>query len=187
MRRFESFFVNKVYCEPLILCVLCLFVATNVRADDGYRLWLRYDQLPPQVVNSYRARIKSITVEGESATFDAIRHELTQGCAGLLGTPIAVAKTGDASVVVRKLQDDAELKKLGPEGFRIRMIREGNRDVIAIASTTDIGALYGAFHFLRLLHTAQPIDRLQIDQKPALKLRLLNHLVGTRQQCRRDG
>jgi alpha-glucuronidase len=63
------------------------------------------------------------------------------------------------------------LKKLGPEGFRIRTIR----DVIVIASSTDIGALYGAFHFLRLLQTEQPIDRLQIDQKPALKLRLLNH------------
>lgn len=155
MRRFVSFFVNKVYCEPLVWCVLCLFVATNVKADDGYRLWLRYDQLPVQ-------RIKSIVVEGESATFDSIRRELNQ---------VPVSDTGDVSVVV-KLGRDAELKRLGPEGFRIRTI---NRDVIAIASTTDIGALYGAFHFLRLLQTGQPIDHLQIDQRPALKLRLLNH------------
>ena len=180
MRRFESFFVNKVSIKPLVLCLLCLFVATNVKAEDGYRLWLRYDQLPSPLVNVYRERIKSIAVQGDSKTFDAIRSELSQGCAGLLGTPVPVGDGDRASVVVglpqtstliRKLQWEAELEKLGPEGFRIR----ANRDVIVIASTTDIGALYGAFHFLRLLQTGQPLDRLQLDQKPALKLRLLNH------------
>ena len=141
-----------------------------VKAEDGYRLWLRYDPLPSPLANQYRDRIKSIAVHGESATFDSIRRELSEGCAGLLGTPVPVTDTGDASVVV-KLGRDQELKKLGPEGFRIR----ANRDVILIASTTDIGALYGAFHFLRLLQTGQPLDRLQLDQRPALKLRLLNH------------
>ena len=158
MRRFESFFVSKVYFKFFVLCILCLFVAKNVKADDGYRLWLRYDQLSAQ-------RIKSIVVEGKSATFDSIRHELSQ---------VPVRDSGDASVVV-KIGSDAELKKLGPEGYRIRTIRDGNRDVIRITSTTDIGALYGTFHFLRLLQTGQPIDRLQLDQKPAFKLRLLNH------------
>ena len=180
MQRFESFFVNKVCCKPIVLCFLCLFVATNAKADDGYRLWLRYDVLPSQLAEKYRVHVKSIAVQGESATFDSIRRELSQGCAGLLGTPVTVGDNGNASVVIglpqtstliRKLQWDAELKKLGPEGFRIRTIR----DVVVIASTTDLGALYGAFHFLRLLQTGQPIDRLQIDQKPALNLRLLNH------------
>ena len=132
----------------------------------------------------YRQRIKSIAVQGKSATFDVIRRELSLGCAGLLGTPVVVGDRDDASVVVglpqtstliRKLQWEAELKRLGPEGFRIRTIRDANRQVIVIASTTDIGALYGTFHFLRLLQTEQPIDRLQIDQTPRLKLRLLNH------------
>ena len=175
MRRFESFYVNRVYCKPLVFCFLCFFVATNVKADDGYRLWLRYERLPSQLAEKYRARITSIAVHGESPTFDLIRDELSQGCAGLLGTPIPVRNAGNASVVVRKLQWDAELKKLGPEGYRIRTIRDANRDVIAIASTTDIGALYGAFHFLRLLQAGQPLDRLQLDQKPVFKLRLLNH------------
>jgi alpha-glucuronidase len=149
-----------------------------VKADDGYRLWLRYDELPSS--NTYRARIKSISVHGKSATFDLIRSELSHGCSGLLGKSIKVEDRDDASVVVgipqtsaliRKLQWESELKSLGPEGFRIRTIR----DVVVIASTTDIGALYGAFHFLRLLQTEQPIDRLQVDQSPRLKLRLLNH------------
>ncbi|HYV11029.1 MAG TPA: alpha-glucuronidase family glycosyl hydrolase, partial [Pyrinomonadaceae bacterium] len=136
----------------------------NVKADDGSRLWLRYDRLPTQV---------SVSVQGQSATFDVIRREL-------LGAGMVVRDSNGASVVIglpqtsafiRKLGWEPELQKLGPEGFRIRTIR----NVVVIASTTDIGTLYGTFHFLRLLQTEQPIDRLQIDQRPRLKLRLLNH------------
>lgn len=132
----------------------------------------------------YHRRIKTIAVQGKSATFDAIASEISRGCNGLLGTAVVVGDLEDADVVVGlpqtstsigKLRWDAELKRLGPEGYRIRTIRDANRDVIVIASTTDIGALYGTFHFLRLLQTEQPLDRLQIDQRPALKLRLLNH------------
>jgi len=153
----------------LILCFLCLFVA-NVKADDGSRLWLRYDQLTSRHIGR---RVGSIAVQGQSATFDVIRREL-------LGAGIVVVNSDGASVVIglpqtstfiRKLGWEPELQKLGPEGFRIRTIR----NVVVIASTTDIGTLYGTFHFLRLLQTAQPVDRLQIDQRPALKLRLLNH------------
>src|SRR5215217_614474 len=118
-------------------------------------------------------RVGSFAVQGQSATFDVIRREL-------LGAGIVVKNSDDASAIVglpqtstfiRKLGWGPELQKLGPEGFRIRTIR----NVVVIASTTDIGTLYGTFHFLRLLQTEQPIDRLQIDQRPALKLRLLNH------------
>ena len=174
---------QKANIHWFVLCLLCLFV-TSVKADDGYRLWLRYQQLPSRSLDQYRPRIKSIAVHGESATLNVIRAELGEGCLGLLGVPIEIGDRDDASIVVglpqtstliRKLRWDLELKNLGPEGFRIRTIRAGNRDVIVIASSTDIGALYGAFHFLRLLQNEQPIDHLQIDQSPRLKLRLLNH------------
>ena len=178
-KSFANEFVGFV-----LLCGLLVGCAQSARADDGYRLWLRYDQLPSRSVNAYRQRITSISVQGKSATFDVIRRELSAGCSGLLGTPVAVGDRDDASVIVgmpdtsaliRKLRWETDLKNLGPEGFRIRTIRNGSQSLIVIASTSDTGALYGAFHFLRLLQTGQPIDRLQIDQKPRLKLRLLNH------------
>jgi alpha-glucuronidase len=170
---------SKVFVLFVLFCG-----CTSVAADDGYRLWLRYDQLPSQSLNVYRQQIRSIAVQGTSPTFDAIRRELSLGCSGLLGTPVAVGDRDDASVVVGlpqtssligKLRWETELKKLGPEGYRIRTIRDGNRAAIVIASTSDTGALYGAFHFLRLLQTEQPLDRLQVDQTPRLKLRILNH------------
>src|SRR5215216_4169972 len=172
--RFD-YFLGKA--AVMLLCALLWM--PSVKADDGYRLWLRYDQLPS--VDAYRERIKSISVQGKTETSDVIRRELSAACAGLLGTPVVVGDRADASVIVgvpesspmiRKLRWETELKNLGPEGFRIRTVRD---HVIVIASSTDTGALYGAFHFLRLLQTGQPIDRLQIDQKPRLKLRILNH------------
>lgn len=168
---------KKIFCW----FVLCLFVAPfEAKAETGQRLWLRYEPLPARSAGMYRQRIKSIAVDGNSDTFKILRTELNVGCEALFGTSSIVSHRDDASVVVglpqtstliRKLGWEPELKRLGPEGFRIRTI--GN--VIVIASTTDVGALYGAFHFLRLLQTEQPIDRLQIDQSPRLKLRLLNH------------
>jgi alpha-glucuronidase len=175
---------TKVLARAVVLLVLLCGFTGRVVADDGYRLWLRYEQLPSSSVNVYRDRIKSIAVQGQSPAFDAIRRELSLGCAGLLGTPVVVGDRGDASVIVglpqtssviRKLNWDAELKGFGPEGYRIRNVRDANRSFIVIASSTDIGALYGTFHFLRLLQTGQPLDRLQLDQSPRFKLRIINH------------
>jgi alpha-glucuronidase len=182
MQRSESFFGRTASSFALFVCVL--FFVQTVRADDGYRLWLRYEPLPERSLNVYRQQLKSIFVQGNSPTFEVIRNELRVGCTGLLEAPIVIGNSDDPSVVIglpetssliRSQHWEAELKRLGPEGYRIRTIRDANRDVVVIASSTDVGALYGTFHFLRLLQTEQPLDRLQIDQRPALKLRLLNH------------
>lgn len=169
----------------LLLCACLIVFAASAKADDGYRLWLRYDQLPPTSLNMYRQLITSISIEGKSKTFDVIRDELTLGCSKLLGTPIKLVQNpSDASVVVgtpetspliRNLQWESELRNLGREGFRIRQLRDGNRAIFVIASINDIGSLYGTFHFLRLIQSQQSIDRLSVDQKPRLQLRLLNH------------
>jgi len=142
--------------------VLFVLFCGYVKADDGYRLWLRYDQIES----------KTIAVEGQSATFAAIRDELERAGTRVVNDKAAVVVgTPGTSSLIRKLNWEADLKRLGPEGFLIRTV---NR-IVVIASATDVGALYGTFHFLRLLQTEQPIDRLLIDQKPALQLRLLNH------------
>jgi alpha-glucuronidase len=182
MQRSVNFFGRTAFNVTLFVCVLLL--VRTVRADDGYRLWLRYEPLPAATLNVYRQQLKSISVQGKSTTFEVIRNELRLGSAGLLGAAIEVGDGDDASVVVglpetstliRKQRWDGELKRLGPDGYRIRTVRVWNRRVIMIAAATDVGALYGTFHFLRLLQTEQPLDRLRIDQQPALKLRLLNH------------
>ncbi len=182
MQRSESFCGRTAFNVTLFVCVL-LFVQ-SVRADDGYRLWLRYEPLPAASLNVYGQQLKSISVQGKSPTFEAIRNELRLGCQGLLGGPIGIGDSDDASVVVglpetstliRKQHWEAELKQLGPEGYRLRTVRVGNRNTVVITGTTAVGALYGTFHFLRLLQTEQPLDRLRLDESPRLKIRVLNH------------
>ena len=51
---------------------------------------------------------------------------------------------------------------------------EGKK-AIAIAARTDVGVLYGVFHYLRLIQTNQSLDKLYIQENPKLKYRVLNH------------
>jgi alpha-glucuronidase len=163
-----------------------LFAAAAAKADDGYRLWLRYDPLPASAVKNYRPRVTSVVVQGQSPTFDAVRTELVSGCTGLLGGSVPLAEkverdgalvvgTPQSSPLINGLGWQRQLAALGPEGFRIRSVRLGTRSVTVIASQGEVGALYGAFHFLRLLQTLQPLGSLDISQKPRLNIRVLNH------------
>src|SRR5262245_25737758 len=59
-------------------------------AEDGYRLWLRYDRITDEALRaSYADALATIVLSTptgtESATIAAARAELETGCAGLLG------------------------------------------------------------------------------------------------------
>ena len=54
------------------------------------------------------------------------------------------------------------------------VVIDGHRATV-IAAREDIGVLYGAFHFLRLVQTGQPLAKLDLRESPHLKLRVLNH------------
>lgn len=165
---------------------LQLLVGVIAKAEDGYRLWLRYDSLPARSIPTYRPRVTSVVVTGNSATLDAIRSELANGCSGLLGSPVPIASevrqhgavivgTPKSSPLIAGLRWNTQLALLGPEGFRIRSLTVGGHWVTVIASDGEIGALYGAFHFLRLIQTLQPINHLDVNEKPRVLLRMLNH------------
>lgn len=157
----------------------------QMAGEDGYRLWLRYAPLG-DAGGRYRRTLRQVIVEGNSGTARVIRSELTKAIAAMLGSSIPAVQQGladDAVVVgtpansaaIRGLGWQADLAKAGPEGFVIRAARVANHPVIAIASEGEIGALYGAFHFLRMIQTGQPIDRLNVADGPRVQLRMLNH------------
>lgn len=183
MLRLKAWRVSVLVC---LACACVLFGAAGARGEDGYRLWLRYNPLPAESLKEYRARVRSVVVQGESATLAAARAELAEGLEGLLGVavPFTEKVAGDGALVVgtpkgsefvKRLGWERVLASLGPEGFRIRTVRVGGRTVTVIASSGDAGALYGAFHFLRLMQTGQPVFNLNVSQRPRLRLRVLNH------------
>src|SRR5690606_27286168 len=61
------------------------------------------------------------------------------------------------------------------EGYLIRSMPIDGNAATVVAANTDAGALYGAFHLLRLLQTRQPVDALDLRESPKVKLRVLNH------------
>ncbi len=177
---------QKVIVFAFWFLIFTHITGVTIRAEDGYRLWLRYEPLPQETINTYRSHVTSIVVQGRSSSLDAIRTELVSGLSGLLASSVPLTEKieGNGAVIVGTPASSSliaglgwtrQLTNLGPDGFRIASIRLGRRTVTVIASEGETGALYGAFHFLRLLQTRQPISKLNLIQKPRLKLRLLNH------------
>ena len=177
------------HCMRLLLaalCTVCALIGTSdVLADDGYRLWLRYDPLSPEAAAGYRSYATSVVVPGQSATLEAVRNELVAGLSGLLGRPVSaadqprggsvIAGTQRSSPFIAELSWGRELDAIGPEGFLIRTVPLDAGSATVIASSSETGALYGAFRFLRLVQTLEPTDRLDVRERPSVRLRVLNH------------
>jgi alpha-glucuronidase len=153
-------------------------------AEDGYDLWLRYVPVQGEGLARYRAAAQDLIPGGSSATIRAAQSELSRGLAGLLGTPPRAADavtrpgaiifgTPRSSPVIAGLRLD--LEGLGPEGYRIRSVSISGQPATVIAANEDVGALYGTFHFLRLVQMHQPVDRLDVVSAPRLRHRILNH------------
>lgn len=153
--------------------------------EDGYKLWLRYAPLG-DIAGRYRPIFRQIRVDGASATCGVIRDELRSAAATMLGGAVrgdektlhpgtVIVGTPQNSALVRELSWAAELRTAGDEGFIIRSAHVASQPVTVIASNTEIGALYGAFYFLRLVQTGKGLDRLDLTEQPALRLRLMNH------------
>ena len=81
----------------LALCLVALCVSA-ARAEDGYRLWLRYDQIPDgSLRQAYATAITEIVVPAApdrpawaGATINAARDELVTGLRGLFGSDVPV-------------------------------------------------------------------------------------------------
>ena len=168
-----------------LIIVLCF--AGFLRSEDGYELWLRYNKITePKLLSNYREQITQIVIQQSNPILQAAGEELQKGLSGLLGKeiPLLSKVSQDGAVVIStseqssdegRLVNVSELLSLGTDGFIIRSLTFNNRNITVIAANHQKGALYGAFHFLRLIQTQQPIDKLSIQQKPRIQKRLLNH------------
>jgi alpha-glucuronidase len=168
-----------------LIFVFGCFCSPALRAEDGYRLWLRYERIDNKnLLQEYNKRISSIQVNGNSETFTAAREELITGLENMLGKKIPVQQAISGGCVVAGTSENAYLKsiigkndwnKLGKEGFIVRTSSSSKGNIILIAGNTDVATLYGIFHFLRLLQTQQDIRQLNILSVPRIEYRLLNH------------
>ena len=152
--------------------------------EDGYELWLRYPPITDaNRLDAYRAALTQLVFPAPSPTLFAAKTELTQGLAAMLGEPIpeSEAVTQPGALIVGTPQSNAlippvpDLNLLGGEGFTIRQQPINGHASTIITANTDIGVLYGVFHYLRHLQTRQPLTDLPVVSVPKIKYRMLNH------------
>ncbi len=169
------------------LLLLLVISATTVKAENGYELWLRYNRISNNSLRlNYIRQLSSVTLIGHSPTLQAAKYELIKGLKGLTGSKIPFFKKQDNGSPglfiatagnlgsLKKNIPPSQLQQCGNEGYLLTTTKTGSKRII-ITAQSDIGILYGVFHFLRLLQTEQSLDNLHILSVPGLKLRLLNH------------
>ena len=155
-------------------------------AEDGYRLWLRYDKIDnAPLLAKYQQQITGIQFNSKSDALRVAREELINGLQGLLAKKFShqnainngtvIVGTPESSLEIKKLIPAKDIKNLGDEGFIIRTTFINTKKIILIAAKNEAGVLYGVFHFLRLIQTQQSIESISIASIPKIKLRMLNH------------
>ncbi|MEX0770701.1 MAG: hypothetical protein WD035_08210 [Balneolaceae bacterium] len=66
------------FCKFLLCTGILLFVfeTTPLNAEDGYRLWLRYDLIQDQEkLDVYRNQLKQVVLKGNSPKLTAVKND----------------------------------------------------------------------------------------------------------------
>jgi alpha-glucuronidase len=175
--------MNMTNAKKYILCVF-LIISLPAFAEDGYELWLRYPRIADaRIVKNYSATLNSLYAEDTHASIGKAAEEITLGLSGLIGKKIsATSNLGDGSIALltakSTLLDNTiidRLKKLGREGFVITHATIRGKKTIVIGANEPVGVLYGAFEFLRQLQIGKGLHEMNIDSKPSIERRILNH------------
>jgi alpha-glucuronidase len=151
--------------------------------------WLRYEVVKDERLREeYRVRCLAIAIKERTKVLRTAERELTIALQALTGySPDIVTNYGrQASCVIigvlGSMDDEIDREigagaaMIGEEGYVIRTLNglDGEPNRIAIAGKSDRGALYGTFHFIRLMQMREPIDELHIVEAPANGLRMIN-------------
>ena len=167
---------NLGYFLLLVLATAC---TAPQKSSDGADLWFNNNVL---AIASTDELPTAICVQESSATFSIIQEQMDEAFVQLGVKPLEAKKGIDNALVIGTFKSPAVLQllasdnceQLDKDGFIIRSFP--NKNSIVIAGKTDVGALYGTFHFLRLLKTSETdLSCLDIVENPSYQHRLLNH------------
>lgn len=150
-----------------ILLFFLLFAFADARADDGYRLWLKYDLLKNTTKRAEYKRFSAFIQMRMEQTpvVRTAQEELKRGLEGMLGIQVGNTSKKSGGII---FQLD---KTIPEEGYRIET-QQGN---VVISGSDDKGILYGAFELLRQVQTEKPLAGIRISSAPKIRLRMLNH------------
>jgi alpha-glucuronidase len=168
--------VKKQPMQKTLILLLLSFISLSIFADDGSRLWLKYDLIKDaKQRQEYLKFTKFISVNTTSSeTLTKATKELQKGFEGLLGAKTFVANSLQnkvGGIVLEVSKNQTLTQNLAEDGFAIFVKNEN----IVISAKTDIGILYGTFELLRKIQTRQSLSNISIISSPKIKIRMLNH------------
>jgi alpha-glucuronidase len=151
------------------------------QGESGYDLWLRYS---PVANKEQRSHPSAIVVQSRTPTGEVIRAELERGLSRMFGTRVPVRKDLQAGAIVVGTPFNSDLvaslkweaiSTLREDGYIIQdTVRVGDHYATVIAARSELGALYGTFHLLRLLQTNRQIPTIAVGT-PWIRRRILDH------------
>lgn len=176
--------MNRLFKIFTFLLLSTSFITLS--AENGYDLWLRYVKIDnAKLAKEYLVVNKNIHFPANTEVLQAAKKELTTGLEGMLNIKLneqsklsgksLVIGTPASNELIAGMSLANELKQLDDEGYIIRTVTHNRKTVNVIAAKKDIGVLYGVYHYLRLMQTAQSLNNLAIKEEPKLQIRILNH------------
>ncbi len=175
-----------MYLKRWLLLFVLLTTGLVNYADNGYRLWLKYDKLQDRkLLAIYKNKMQEISLHGNSPTIQKAKEEINAASQGLLDVrpKWTTGNTTNSNLLIGTPAADiliasmhlSELDQVKDDGYIIVNKPINGRICTIITAKTDMGILYGVFEFLRMLKTSQDITALHITSSPKIKFRLLNH------------
>ncbi|GAA4835353.1 alpha-glucuronidase family glycosyl hydrolase [Paenibacillus vulneris] len=160
--------------------------------DNGYSAWLRYEEITNKEIRKTDLQwLKQLIIPAEAGEgpLQAAVQELAEAIGSISGEALQVTERipgsgrflaigvygGSALVNAAVSQDETE--NVSDECYWIRTVRsaDASYEYVVLAGLSEKGALYAAFHFIRLLQTGERFDALDIREAPVNRLRMLNH------------
>ncbi len=167
--------MSKLIKRTLVLGFILSAIAWSASAEDGSRLWLRFNKTTTDanLFSSIVTSTKSLPYkEFQSAWTELKGQELASKTIVENGS-LLIGTAKDKQI--RNLGLQKELVALGNEGYMIKSVSVNGKKATVVASLTDKGLLYGVFHLLRLVQMNDFSDQLNVKEKPSYALRILNH------------
>ncbi|MCR9063306.1 MAG: alpha-glucuronidase [Cytophagales bacterium] len=161
-----------------VLLFLFLISCSSVFADDGSRLWLKYDLIKDEVYR--KSLVKSynqIVIQFESDKAKLAAKEIQIAFKGLTGKELQINLASKPELggfnsikkgILLTIGTDKSEKE--SEGFRI----QSQKGSSLIIGKSEQGLIYGAFAFIRLIQMQGTLD-FTINENPKIQVRMLNH------------
>ncbi|WP_312092804.1 alpha-glucuronidase family glycosyl hydrolase [Niallia sp.] len=148
---------------------------------NSYHCWLQYRKI--ENTNQYSHIASNIAVASNTIVIDSAVNELKFALTSMLGVaPIVQPYTSNENSIILGTYESVNLDGYGislalfddlnDEGYLVKTT-EDNKQVLLIGKT-DKGALYAAFHFLKILQREESLIGLEIIEAPKNQLRMMN-------------